>query len=100
MLSTEVEKSEKGGRSERLATRLNASQKALLERAAALHGQTLSSFVLASAEEAAIRTIREHETIALTARDRAVFTAALLDPPQPSAKLRAAAARHKSRMGL
>jgi uncharacterized protein (DUF1778 family) len=100
MLHTDLEKPEKASRTERLEARLNSEQKDLLERAAALQGRSLSAFVLASAEEAAIKTIQDHDTIKLVGRNRDAFVAALLEPPRPSKKLRAAAAQFKKDMGL
>lgn len=87
-------------RSERLEARLSRDQKDLLERAAALQGKSLSAFVLAVAEDAAIKTIQQADTIRLTGKDRDAFVAALLNPPLPSKKLRQAAARFKQDMGL
>lgn len=100
MLHTETKKPEQKSRSERLEARLKAEQKELFERAAALQGRTMTAFILASAEEAALRTIQEHELIKLTKRDREFFVTSLLKAPAPSKKLREAAARYKARMGL
>ena len=44
-------------RSERLEARVTAEQKALIERAAALQGRTVTDFVLTSVQEAARRAI-------------------------------------------
>ena len=44
---------------------------------------------------AAVRAVQKHEMMQLIGRDREVFLAALLNPPEPSANLRAAAERHK-----
>lgn len=85
-------------RRERLEARVNREQKALLERAAALEGRSLTDFVVASAQAAALATIQRHEVIALTARDSAVFAQALTQPPAPSDRLRAAARRHRERV--
>jgi uncharacterized protein (DUF1778 family) len=67
----------------------------LLERAAALEGRSLTDFVVASAHAAALETIERHEVIALTARDSLAFTQALVHPPAPNDRLRAAARRHR-----
>lgn len=92
-------KSSKAPRTDRIDARLTAGQKELLERAAALQGRTVTAFVLASAEEAALKTIREHEAVRLSDRDRETFIDALLNPPNPSARLRAAAAAYLKEMG-
>ncbi len=79
---------------ERLEARVSAEQKEVLQRAAALHGQSLSDFVISRAFQAAQEAIREHDIITLTARDSQLFVETLLNPPAPGAKLRAAAARY------
>lgn len=83
------------GRRERLEARLRPEQKRLLERAAALEGRSLTDFVLASAHAAALETIERHEMIALTARDSQFFVQALMHPPEPNERPRAAARRHR-----
>lgn len=80
---------------ERLDVRISHEQKVLLQRAALLEGTTLTNFVIHTAQEAAERTIRERQVITLSARDSLVFAEALLNPPAPSARLRAAAARYQ-----
>lgn len=82
-------------RRERLEARLSPEQKELLERAAALEGRSLTDFVVGSAQSAAMATIQRHETITLTARDSLAFAAALMQPPAPNERLRAAARRHR-----
>ncbi|MHB8483987.1 MAG: type II toxin-antitoxin system TacA family antitoxin [Nitrospiria bacterium] len=100
MLRQEAENNGKAARAGRLEARVNSEQKALFERAAALQGCSLSTFLIASAREAAIKTIREHEVIKLTGQDRDTFIAALLKPPKPTKKMREAAARYKKDLGL
>jgi uncharacterized protein (DUF1778 family) len=82
-------------RRERLEARISQEQKRLLERAAALEGRSLTDFVVASAQAAALETIQRHEVIALTARDSLDFAEALMQPPAPNARLRAEARRHR-----
>jgi uncharacterized protein (DUF1778 family) len=82
-------------RRERLEARLSSEQKALLERAAALEGRSLTDFVVASAQSAALETIQRYEVITLTARDSLAFAEALMRPPAPNERLRAAARRHR-----
>ena len=78
----------------RFDARITDHQKALFERAAALSGRSVADFVVSSAEEAAIRTVREREIMSLSARDSAVFVAALLDHrAEPGPRLRRAARR-------
>ena len=81
--------------SERLNLRLKRAAKRRIEQAAAFEGKTVSNFIVSSALATAERTIREHETIALSRRDAEVFLDALLAPPKPSAKLRKAIEEHR-----
>lgn len=89
----------KTARSDRLEARVDSEQKELFERAAALQGCSLSTFLIMSAREAAMKTIRDHEVIKLTGPDRDVFIEALLNPPKPTRKMRQAALRYKKDMG-
>lgn len=82
-------------RSSRLEARLTAEQKALFQHAADLAGRSLTDFVLSSAQEAALRTVREHEILSLSGSDRQVFLDTLLHPPAPNKRLRQAAERYK-----
>ena len=87
-------------RAERLEARTTRENKDLCVRAAEIEGRTLSDFVVNSAVEAAKRSIRETEFMALTARDRTAFVTSLLNAaPSPNARLRKAAARHQQTIG-
>lgn len=55
--------------------------------------QSLTDFVVASAAETACRVIRESEALQLSERDQVAFAQALLDPPEPSERMKAAARR-------
>ncbi len=80
-------------RNERMDARIPADVKALLQRAAALQGLTLTEFMLAVTTDAARRVIHEHEIISLSLADSEMFLARMENPPKPNAALRAAAAR-------
>jgi uncharacterized protein (DUF1778 family) len=80
----------------RLELRTTEAQKRLIEKAAELQGRTMTDFVVSTAYESAKRVIQEHETLVLGARDRAVFVAALLNPPILRGPLAKAAKRHKT----
>jgi uncharacterized protein (DUF1778 family) len=84
---------------ERLETRVSPEAKALCQRAADLQGRTLTDFVIQSAVEAAIRTIRETELLELTRRDRLAFVEAVLNAPAPNARLQQAMRRHNELVG-
>ncbi|MGK2951836.1 MAG: DUF1778 domain-containing protein [Thiobacillus sp.] len=78
-------------RGARLEARVPAAQKSLLQHSAVLSGRTLSEFVVTSAQDAARRVIAEHESIRLSREEQLAFVQALLQPPEPNARLKRAA---------
>ncbi len=82
-------------RRERFNARLTEEQKRLFERAAALYGQSVSQFVMSSAQRAAEQAIREHEVISLSERDSRAVMEALLHPAPAGPALRKAAGRYQ-----
>jgi uncharacterized protein (DUF1778 family) len=78
----------------RLEARITHKDKKLLEEAATAKGLTLTAFVTSSAREAAVRTLQERHIIELGRQDQEIFVRALLNPPAPNERLRAAAERH------
>jgi uncharacterized protein (DUF1778 family) len=89
---------EPAGRVERLGFRLDEQTKDLIERAAHLSRRKVSDFCVTALTETARRTIAEHETLTLSDRDRKAFFEALINPPEPSERLRRALAEHKRRV--
>ncbi|MGE5072164.1 MAG: DUF1778 domain-containing protein [Anaerolineae bacterium] len=87
----------KTAKKNRLEARLTDEQKTHIERAARIKGTSVSDFVVLSAADAALRTIREQETLTLSARAREAFAQALLSPPSPSRRLADAAKRYRAR---
>lgn len=87
------------GRSERLEARISADQKQLFQRAADIQGRTLTDFVIASVHEAAVRALDEVETIRLNQRESRAFAEALLNPREPSPRLKEAARRYLDATG-
>jgi uncharacterized protein (DUF1778 family) len=83
-----------GARNERLEARVSAAQKDLFLRAAELQGRTLTDFVIASVHEAAVRTIEEMQSIQLSAQESRAFAEAMLNPREPTERLKAAARRY------
>lgn len=79
--------------SARINLRTSAEAKAMIERAAALMGTTVSSFMLQNAFEAARRIVSETDTLLLTQRDFEAFAASIENPPKPKAALRKLMAR-------
>jgi len=65
-------------RAERLEARITLEQKQLIEHAAALQGRSVTDFVLASVQDAAVRAIDEHQRLSLSVRDGRSFVEALL----------------------
>jgi uncharacterized protein (DUF1778 family) len=84
---------------ERIEARVTAEEKALVQRAAALTGSSLTEFIMRSAIDAAAETIRSHQVIRLTVEDSAAFAEALLTPPEPNEDLRALARRYREFVG-
>ncbi len=74
--------------SARINLRTSPEAKALIERAAALVGTTVSSFMLLNAYEAAQRLVAQHDSLVLSDRDRDAFLAAMDDPGQPNEALK------------
>ncbi len=75
-------------KSERLAIRVAASDKARLERAAALQRRSVSEFVLASSCEAAEHVLQERTRFVLAPAKQRAFLAALDAPPRTIAALK------------
>ena len=94
---SDVSQLTRGGR---LQARITHEQKALFQQAARLSTRTLSEFVVASAQEAAQRIIKEHENVRLTREEQIRFVNALLQPPAPSKRLRQAGTQYRAVTGL
>lgn len=86
---------EKAEKVERMHCRVTPQNKAILQKAAALTGQDLTSFVTDATVDRALEVIEKHERLSLSNRDRDLFFAALENPPEPSARLKSAAAKYK-----
>jgi len=86
-------------RAARLEARISPDLKRRLEYAASLRGASLTEFVVQSAQEAAMRTIRENDVLTLSEDARIAFAKFLLNPPRPNRKAMAAAKRYKARLG-
>jgi uncharacterized protein (DUF1778 family) len=71
----------------------------LFQRAAALHGQSLSNYVVSTVQKAAEEALRDHEIMTLSAHDSRIFVEALLNPPEPNDALRVAFADHQEFTG-
>jgi uncharacterized protein (DUF1778 family) len=84
---------------DRMHLRIDANTKRRLERAAAYEQISVTDFVVVNAVAAAQRTIDAHEKITLSPTEWNLFYDALIDPPEPNRKLKAAARRYRERFG-
>lgn len=87
-------------RAERLETRVTATQKELIERAAALQGRTVTDFVLTSVQEAARRAIDEYQRLDLSVRDSQAFVTALLNPQPVNHRLQETIRKYRKAAGI
>jgi uncharacterized protein (DUF1778 family) len=93
-------KTERGtpNRVERLGFRLDEGTKKLIEQAAHLSHRKVSDFCVTALTDTARRTIAEHQSLVLSVRDRKAFFDTLVNPPEPSERLKRALADHKRRI--
>jgi uncharacterized protein (DUF1778 family) len=68
-------------RTARLEARIAPETLTIVRRAAALQGRTVSDFVVAAAQDAALRAIEAVHLVRLSIEDQERFAALLLDPP-------------------
>lgn len=82
----------------RLVARVSATNKRLLEKAAALEGRTLANFVVSHAIATAESVVRRQNLIRLNEEQSERFLKALLDPKPPTAALKKAMREHTQRV--
>ena len=87
-------------KTDRFTLRLPQNVKPQVQYAADLSGLSLRDFILTSALAAAEAVIREHEVIVLTGSESQRLVAALLNPPLPNARLRAAIQDYENFAGV
>jgi uncharacterized protein (DUF1778 family) len=80
---------------ERIELRVAPSAKKLIQRAMAISGLTAGDL----AYEGARRVLDEHERMLLIGADRDAFLDAVMNPPKPTEKLKAALRRHREVLG-
>lgn len=78
----------------RLEARIPAHVYEQMQRAAKLRGMTLTSYLIATAGEDARRTVEEADIMRLAREDQIRFAEALVNPPEPTMRLKQAARRH------
>jgi uncharacterized protein (DUF1778 family) len=81
-------------RTARLEARLTPEALAVVKRAAELQGRSVSDFVVAAAQEVALRTIEETSVIRLSIEDQQRFVDLLLNPPASTPAPQRAAQAH------
>ena len=82
---------------DRMDFRVDSEHKALIEKAAAYSGESLTGFAVSALVREARRIVQEHETVTLSTADRDRFLGLLDNPPAPKQALRRAARRHRAR---
>jgi uncharacterized protein (DUF1778 family) len=85
-------------KSARLEARISAEQKALIERAAAYEGRSVSDFVVQAVQREAKAIVEGHEVLKLDAAQSKKFVEDLLRSTKPNAALKRAAAEYKRRV--
>lgn len=83
-------------RSARVEARIAPDALAIVKRAAQIQGRSVSDFMVAAAQEAAIRTIEDLQIIRLSVEDQRAFAAAMIEPPPPTPTLRRAAKAYRT----
>ena len=86
--------------STRLDVRLAGEHKKLIQQAAELLGQTISSFTVSTLVTEAQQVVERFSLLQLSDRDRDSFLAALDNPPEPDARLCRAARAHAKGVSL
>jgi uncharacterized protein (DUF1778 family) len=82
--------------SDRFNFRIDPDKKKLVERAAAVRGQSLTDFAVLTLVQEAREVLQGEQILVLSDRDRDVFLAALDNPPKPTAKALRAAEQYRN----
>jgi uncharacterized protein (DUF1778 family) len=83
----------------RIDFRVNRRAKTLIEKAAALRGQSLSDFAKITLLSTARHVLRQHQQTVLSDRDRDIFLALLDADAKPNAALRKAVKAYAVQIG-
>jgi uncharacterized protein (DUF1778 family) len=94
--SSQREKSKR----ERFEARIPTELKQRLEQAAAIREMSISAFVLRQIEIATDEVLAEHQHRNWSKADQEKFFEALMNPPEPNEKLKAAARRYFGQKSL
>ena len=79
----------------RIEARIAPDALALVRRAAEIQGRSVSDFIVAAAQDAAMHTIEQTQIIRLSIEDQRRIADAIFDPPPPTPALVRAAKAHK-----
>jgi len=79
----------------RLEARISNDLHALLKRAAEIQGRTMTDFVVAAVQDAAIQAIEQSEIIRLNQENQNRFVNALMEPAKPNSALKKAFSRQR-----
>lgn len=82
----------------RFDLKMNAEEKDIIAKAAALMGTTMAGFVRAAAKEKAQRLLERESRLALSRQDFAAFASALDDAFAPNPALEAALSQARKRV--
>ncbi len=80
---------------DRITARAPHSTRAIIERAAAVYGATISQFVIQASVERANEVLHSMEMVKLSSQDARIFIDALTNPPTPNKRLQEAVRAHK-----
>lgn len=97
-LKSDNSSAEDGPKKARLEFRSTITQKALIERAASLLGESLTSFVLSTALRDAVKVIQDHQITELSLRDWLRFEAILDADEAPTRHLTDAMKRYREQV--
>jgi uncharacterized protein (DUF1778 family) len=82
-------------RTARIEARIAPETLKIVRRAAEIQGRSISDFLVAAAQEAALKAVAEVEVIRLSREAQEEFVSLLLNPPAPSEALLRALERHR-----
>jgi uncharacterized protein (DUF1778 family) len=83
----------------RIEAKVTPETKALIQQAADIESSTLADFLSKSAQAAAQQTIANHNVLKLSAEGSRAFAEAILNPKEPTQKLKEAMKRHQQVIG-
>ncbi len=75
-------------KSSRIEIRTDEEAKRLIEKAASITGETISSYILSKSLSSAKKDIEQMESISLGNKDRDMFYSLITNPPEPNEALK------------